>query len=308
MPLRFGAAPLGNLFTAISDGQAEDALIAAARAGIGTIDTAPYYGHGLSERRIGDARRNSAATFAISTKVGRRLEPGVPSQPTGFVDIPLEQPVFDYSRDGTLRAFEGSLSRLGVDQVETLLLHDIGEVVHGTASHPAVLAEALDAALPTMRELQAQGLTKRIGLGVNEWQVCAEVMDRMPLDVILLAGRYTLLDQSAADFLDRAAEEGVAILAAGVFNSGLLAGGATYNYAPAPPSLIARRDAIASVCARHGTELPAAALHFAARHPAVTELVVGLRSADQVADAISWHGVAPPEALWHELLAERLIA
>ena len=308
VPLCFGAAPIGNLFSAISDAQARAALERAWLLGLCRIDTAPFYGHGLSEQRIGDFHRAcSTRRFAVSTKVGRRLEPGPPRAPTGFVDTPPCHPVFDYSRNGILRAFEASLLRLGVDRVDTLLLHDIGSVVHGQDAHPAILAQALDEALPAMHELKAQGLAGRIGLGVNEWQVCAEVLARTDLDVVLLAGRYTLLDQSGADFLGAAADRGVAIMAAGIFNSGLLAGSTTFNYAPAPPALVERCNAIAAVCARHGVALPAAAMHFAAMHPAVSELVLGFRTAEQVADAVRWHREPPPSTLWDDLRAERLI-
>ncbi len=309
VPLCFGAAPIGNLFTALSDGAAADALDHAWNLGIRRIDTAPLYGHGLSEKRIGDFHRAYGnRRFTMSTKVGRRLRPGPGGEPTGFVDTPPCHPVFDYSRDGVFRGFEASLERLGVERVETLLLHDIGSVVHGRGSHPAILGQALDAALPAMRELQAQGLAERIGLGVNEWQVCAEVLARTDLDVILLAGRFTLLDQSGGEFLDQAHGRGVAIMAAGIFNSGLLAGGTTFNYAPASLPMVERRDAIAAVCARHGVPLPAAAMHFAVRHPAVTEIVVGLRNAGQIAAAVQWQRLFCPAALWKELRAKQLIA
>lgn len=304
-----GAAPIGNLFQAVTDAEAAEVLEHCWNSGIRRVDTAPLYGHGESERRIGAfTAAHPGSHLALSTKVGRRLEPGRPEVATGFLETPPVRPAFDYSRDGIRRAFEESLRRLGVEEVEILLLHDIGQVVHGPESHPSVLRQALDEALPAMRELQAEGRCSRIGLGVNEWQVCEEVLASTDLDVILLAGRYTLLDQSAAAFLDHAQERGVAILAAGIFNSGLLAGGKTFNYAPAAEQLVRKRDAIAAVCARHGVALPAAAIHFTAMHPAVREIVVGLRSPAQVQQAVNWYATAPPDVLWDALRDEGLIS
>jgi len=308
-PLGVGTAPLGNLYRAIDDREAAATLEAAWQGGIGFLDTAPYYGHGLSERRIGDHRvQHPDRDFAISTKVGRRLEPCAPADVPahGFVAPLPARPVFDYSRDGVLRAFDASLARLRVERVDGLLLHDIGRLVHGDRA-PAVLAQALDEALPAMADLKAEGRVGAIGLGVNEWEVCHEVLGRADLDVVLLAGRYTLLDQSARGFLDRARARGVAVIAAGLFNSGLLAGGATYDYEPAPPEMLARRDRLAAVCARHGVELPAAALRFAARHPAVARALVGLRSPAEVAQAVAWHAADVPADLWLELADEGLI-
>jgi D-threo-aldose 1-dehydrogenase len=305
--LRLGAAPIGNLFQAVTDHQAAEVLEQCWALDIRRVDTAPFYGHGESERRIGAfMAAHPDRAFAVSTKVGRVLVPGHAAVPTGFVETPALRPVFDYSRDGVRRAFDDSLRRLGVDRVEMLLLHDIGQVVHGDDAD-AVLRQALDEALPAMRELQAQGRCSKVGLGVNEWQVCQEVLARTDLDVILLAGRYTLLDQSAAAFLDHAGTRGTDILAAGVFNSGLLAGGTTFNYAPAPQQLVDKRDSIQRVCARHGVALPAAAIHFAAMHPAVREIVLGLRSPLQVREAADWYAVSPPHALWEDLREQGLI-
>lgn len=303
-----GCAPIGNLFRSVSDEEAGALLDAAWDLGWRSLDTAPLYGHGLSEQRIGSyLGAQPERAFEISTKVGRRLDPGAAARPSGFVDTPDAHPVFDYGRDGILRSFESSLQRLGVERVETLLLHDIGALVHGDRHQP-VLRQALDEALPAMRELQAQGLVGRVGLGVNEWEVCAQVLARTDLDVILLAGRFTLLDQAAAQFLDSAAERGVQILGAGVFNSGLLAGGSTFNYMPAPAEVIARRDAVEAVCARHAVALPAAAIHFVARNSAISQVVLGLRNPEQLRQASDWVAEAPPEALWEELRHEALIA
>jgi D-threo-aldose 1-dehydrogenase len=273
------------------------------------LDTAPYYGHGLSEARIGRyIAEHPGHGLAISTKVGRRLDPcrldEVPD--CGFVRPLPFRPVFDFSRDGVLRAFDDSLARLGVDRVDTLLLHDIGAHVHGTAAGD-VLEQALDEALPAMWELKTAGAARAIGLGVNEWQVCDEVLAHTDIDTVLLAGRYSLLDQSALPFLDRASARGVSVMAAGVFNSGLLAGGTTYDYAPADAALVARRDCIEAICARHGVPLPAAAIRFAQAHPAVERVVIGWRSAREVEQAVAWSRTAISADLWRELAAEELI-
>ena len=308
-PLALGAAPIGNLFARLSDDQAEATLEAAWASDIRLVDTAPYYGHGLSEVRIGRHRsRNPAQTFTLSTKVGRRLEAcAAENTPEhGFASPLPNRPVFDYSRDGVLRAFESSLARLGVERVACLLLHDIGPFVHGRNA-PAVLTQALNEALPAMTDLKRQGLTDAIGLGVNETSVCEQVLAHADLDVVLLAGRYTLLDQSGRSLLDRAHADGVGVLAAGVFNSGFLAGGSTYDYAPASPELITRRDRLAMLCTRHGVELPAAAIQFAASHPAIRQVVVGLRSPAEVAQASAWHATTIPTDFWRELAAWELI-
>lgn len=308
-PLALGAASLGNLYEALGDDDALATLDAAWASGIRYVDTAPYYGHGLSERRLGQYRsRNPERAFRLSTKVGRRLEPCAPGDVPdhGFASPLPARPVFDYSRDGVLRGFEDSLSRLRVVRVDALLLHDIGERVHGERA-PAVLAQALDEALPVMAELKRQGLTDAIGLGVNEWEVCDAVLAHADLDVVLLAGRYTLLDRSAETFLNRARAAGVAVVVAGVFNSGLLAGGGTFDYAPARPELVAERDRLAAICAQYGVALPAAAIRFAAKHPAVARVVVGLRSPAEVAQASAWHASDIPDELWRELDVEGTI-
>jgi len=207
---------------------------------------------------------------------------------------------FDYSAEGIERSFEASCSRLGVERVATLLLHDIGAATHGDAA-PRIFRQALDAALPTMIRLKQEGRVGQVGLGVNEWQVAMDVLDHGDLDVILLAGRYTLLDRSGEVLLDRAFSRGTEIWAAGIFNSGLLAGGNTYDYTHAPRSLIERRDRLAVICERYDVPLRATALQFAMRHPAVTMTLVGMRSPQEVAAAIADAGTAIPDALWRDL-------
>lgn len=302
--LAFGAAPLGNLFAEIAEADAAAALARARSVGIRLVDTAPLYGHGLSEERVG----RHGGGLPLCTKVGRRLEPCAPGETPdhGFVRPNSARPVFDYTRDGVRRQVDASLARLRAERLDTLLLHDVGARTHGQDA-PAVLRLALDEALPALAELKAAGVVAHVGLGVNEWEVCEDVLAHAELDRVLLAGRYTLLEQGALGFLDRARRRGVAVMAAGVFNSGMLAGSATHDYAPAPPALLERRDRLAAVCARHGVPLAVAAIRFPLLHPAVALAVVGMRSAAEVDAAVAALATPVPGALWDELKADGMI-
>lgn len=309
-----GAAGLGNLYTAISDADASHTLAAAQAAGLSYIDTAPFYGHGLSEQRVGAYRWAEAARPYLSTKVGRRLEPASerPVPDNGFANPAPYIPVFDYSVHGIRAAFKGSQARLGVKSVDALLLHDIGEMTHGPA-HPQILTQALEEALPEMAAMKWEGLTGAIGLGVNEIDVCQEVLAHFDLDVILLAGRYTLLEHAGAlPFLDECHRAGVRIIIGGAFNSGLLAAGPGdalhYNYAAAPAWAVERADALRKVCAAYGASLPAAALHFCKAHPAVISVVPGAQSAAQVNQIARWIGETIDPALWTALKDRGLIS
>lgn len=300
--VRVGTAPIGNLFSAITDANAHEVLAACSAAGFRSIDTAPYYGHGLGETRVGAFLRNEARAFAVSTKAGRRLiacaANAVPDY--GFVYTPPAAPIFDYSRDGILRAFDDSLKRLGVNQVESLLLHDVGRMTHGSG-HEGVLRQAIDEALPAMAQLRATGRIGRVGLGVNEVDVVETLLPTGLIDVVLIAGRYSLLDRSAAALLDVCAARGVSVLVGGVYNSGLLAGGSTFDYHLANAGIMARRDTLAAICARHGIPLAAAALAFPLRHRAVEQVVVGLRTVTEVEATTGYLNTVIPTALWEEL-------
>jgi D-threo-aldose 1-dehydrogenase len=308
--LALGVAPLAGLYRAIDDDTAVATLHHAWTRGIDALDVAPLYGHGRGEARLARYRAAFPAdNFRITTKVGRRLRAraaDVPA-PGDFVDPLPFTPVFDYSADGIRRGFDDSLARLGVGYVDTLLLHDIGERTHGDA-HREILRQALDQALPAMDGLKAAGRVGAIGLGVNEWEVADVVLARAPIDVVLLAGRYTLLDQSGLAFLDRAHAAGTAIHAAGVFNSGLLAGGRTFDYQAAPPAMIARRDRLRAICARYDVELAAAALRFPLAHPAVTRLVVGLASTVEIDACLANLALPIPAELWRALKADAMLA
>ncbi|KAF1687908.1 aldo/keto reductase [Pseudoxanthomonas broegbernensis] len=312
--LGFGGAPIGNLYAPVTEADARAAVQAAWEAGVRHFDTAPFYGYGLSEQRLGRALAGrDLGDLYLSTKVGRRIEDDASAAPgsDGFA-VAGRRAVFDYSRDGVLRSFEGSLQRLGVERVGALLLHDIGHDTHGRR-HPDVLRQALAEALPAMAELKAAGACTAIGLGVNEEAVCLEVMERFPLDCILLAGRYTVLEQAgSARLLEQALYRGVAVYAAGPYNSGLLADpqrpGDTYDYRPVGAGMLARARQAYDICAGHGLEPGTAALQFPLAHPAVAGVVAGMRSAAEAQCALRRMRVPVPAALWDALRQAGLIA
>jgi D-threo-aldose 1-dehydrogenase len=293
--LVFGGAPIAGLYAPVSDEVAAATLQAAWDAGIRAFDTAPHYGVGLSEQRIGDfLAGRPRAEFVVSTKVGRRLVPatGPVDGVDGFYGTPALGRVRDYSTDGVLRSLEASLGRLRLDQVDIALIHDPDD-------H---MAEALTGAYPALERLRADGVVGAIGVGVNSASLAEWFVARSDLDCVLVAGRYTLLDDSAARTLFplcRARE--VAVLAAGVFNGGILAGGTCYDYAPAPPDVLARARRIAEVCARYDVPVAAAALRYVLRHPAVTAAVVGARTPEEIRADARYLGLPIPDALWGEL-------
>jgi D-threo-aldose 1-dehydrogenase len=299
-PLVFGGASIGGLYAPISDEEAAATLRAAWDAGIRAFDTAPHYGVGLSEQRIGDfLAGRPRAEFVVSTKVGRRLVPATsPGSVDGvddFYGTPALSRVRDYSGDGALRSLEDSLRRLRLDRVDIALIHDPDE-------H---MAQALDGAYPALARLRADGTVAAIGVGVNSVAVAECFVSRCDLDCVLVAGRYTLLDDSAArSLLPLCRQRGVAVLAAGVFNSGILADprdGARYDYEPAAPAVLARARRIAEVCARYDVPVAAAALRFVLRHPAVTAAVVGARIPAEIQADAGYLGLPIPDALWADL-------
>jgi D-threo-aldose 1-dehydrogenase len=313
--LGFGGAPLGNLFRPLPDETARATLAAVKAAGFGYYDTAPFYGFGLSERRIGDALRGGE--FVLSTKVGRVLDPvrGPVSESQvrhGYATPMPFAPVFDYSYDAVMRSYEESLQRLGLARIDMLYIHDIGHLTHGdeNAFHMAELTSG--GGLKALEELRAGGAIAGFGMGVNEVAACLEVMDHARLDAILLAGRYTLLEQAPLDDLfPRCAAAGTAIVIGGPFNSGILAAGsksgATFNYEAAPKAVIDKVAAIEAVCAAHGVPLPAAALQFSLAHPLVASVIPGLDSPQRVEQAVMLYRHPIPAALWAELKAKKLL-
>jgi D-threo-aldose 1-dehydrogenase len=307
-PFGFGAAPLGNLLQEISDEVAAATVEAAWAAGIRYYDTAPHYGLGLSERRLGAALAGRPRGQAlVSTKVGRVLvpQPGTADRvdDEGFVVPASMRRVWDFSADGVRRSLEASLERLGLDRVDIVFLHDPDD--HWR--------EASSSGIAALVDLREQGVVGAIGVGMNQSAMPAEFVRRHDIDLVMLAGRYTLLDQSALDdLLPVAADRGVGIIAAGVYNSGLLSvdrptPGATYDYRPAPPDLVRRAERLAELCRDHGVDLPTAAIQFPRRHPAVVSVVVGARSADQVRDNVQRSTTPVPEDLWTELEESGLV-
>jgi D-threo-aldose 1-dehydrogenase len=293
--LVFGGAPIGGLYAPVSDGSAAATLQGAWDAGIRAFDTAPHYGVGLSEQRIGDfLAGRPRSEFVVSTKVGRRLVPAVGpvDGADGFYGTPELRRVRDYSADGALRSLEDSLRRLRLDRVDIALIHDPDE-------H---MAEALDGAYLALAGLRADGTVGAIGVGVNSASLAEWFVTRCDLDCVLVAGRYTLLDDSAARSLfPLCRSRGVKVLAAGVFNGGILAGGTHFDYVLAPPAVRARARRIAEVCARHDVPLAAAALRYVMRHPAVTAAVVGARTPDEIRADAGYVSSPIPDALWAEL-------
>ncbi|MEA5126440.1 aldo/keto reductase [Xanthomonas floridensis] len=305
--LGFGAAPIGNLYAEVAEEAALAAVAAAIDAGIRHFDTAPYYGYGLSEARLGRGLAGVPRdAYTLSTKVGRCVydDAHAVAGRDGFA-VAGRRAEFDYSADGVRRAFASSLERLGTDYIDVLLLHDIGALTHGD-NHAHVLRQALEEALPAMAELKAAGACGAIGLGVNEQDVALEVLPRFPLDCVMLAGRYTLLEQHGARaLLDQAQHHGVSILSAGPYSSGLLSDargpGATYNYAPVDTPTLQHAQRLYAASAAFEVDIGAAALQFPLAHPAVTTVVAGMRSVAEVQSAATRLQAPIPAALWQRL-------
>jgi len=291
--LGLGCAPLGGLFAEVSADEARATIDRAWESGVRLFDTAPLYGSGLSERRVGEALRDRPRDeYVLSTKVGRLLLPGEPA--AMFHGAPPAAALFDFTADGIRRSLQESLARLGLDRVDTVLIHDPDD-------H---LDQALAEAYPALEELRSEGVVRQIGVGMNQWQALARFVRETDVDCVLVAGRYTLLDRSAGDeLLPLCAARGCTVLAAGVFNSGILANGTTFDYAPAPPEQAARAQALAAVCALWEVPLKAAALQFPLRHPAVGSVVVGCRSPAEVDEDVGLFGLPIPAGLWEELAA-----
>ncbi|WP_445194049.1 aldo/keto reductase [Sphingomonas sp. Tas61C01] len=307
-----GCSALGNLYRPMSDSDAVATVEAALRNGIRYFDVAPHYGFGLAERRLGMALAKHACRDAlISTKVGRTLVPTSASGTRhGFVDADPFEPVFDYGADAVMASHEASLARLGVARVDVLLAHDLGGLTHGDAAE-AHLSEFLASGYPAMRGLRDAGRVDAIGVGVNEVAICERLLDKVPLDLILLAGRYTLLEQGALGLLDRCARMGVQVVVGGPYNSGLLVESPSatlhYDYDAAPRELVERAHALRRACAAHSTDLPAAALQFPSGHPAVRSVVAGLASPAQADRMADWTGTFIPSVLWRSLRASGLL-
>lgn len=308
-PLGFGGAPLGNMFDVVDEGTAEAALVAAWDSGVRYFDTAPHYGSGLSEHRLGTVlRRYPRDAFVLSTKVGRLLrpDPSRPENPPFKQGLPFRVEA-DYSYDATMRSVEDSYQRLGLAQIDIAFVHDLAADHLGDAwSEQFTLART--GAFRALTELREQGVIKGWGLGVNLTEPCIRALEESDPDVFLLAGRYSLLNQPALDrMFPMCADRGVHVVVGGPYNSGLLAGGRTFEYQDAPAEMVAKRDRIAAICGRHGTDIRAAALQFCAAHPVVAAVIPGAKRADRVRENKQLMEAPVPAALWEELERDGLI-
>jgi D-threo-aldose 1-dehydrogenase len=287
--LALGTAPIAGLYHAVDDETAHAVVERAWDLGVRYFDTAPLYGVGLAERRLGAAVRDKPREeLVVSTKVGRLLRPGESRWHSGppLVDY------FDFSRDAALRSLEESLERLGLERVDIALVHDPDDYVE----------EALAGAFGALRRLRDEGVVRAIGVGANHPEVLCRFAREADPDCFLLAGRYTVLDRSAAgELLPLCAEHGIAVIAGGVLNSGVLAGGDTFDYRIAPPEVIERVGRLRETCSRHGVPLTAAALQFPLRHPAVAAVLVGCSTTEEVAEDVRLSNLDVPEALWEDL-------
>jgi D-threo-aldose 1-dehydrogenase len=313
-PLGFGGNALSNLYAAVDEAQALDAVRVSYAAGVRYFDTAPLYGHGLGEHRMGQALRGFPRdSYVLSSKVGRLLRPHgrvapvklTPRQGGIFVDELPFSVVFDYSAEGVRRSIEDSLQRLGMNRIDVALIHDVDRWTHGPA-YEERLAQVIGSALPELQRAKDEGLIGAIGAGVNDVEACLRLADQPAIDCFMLAGRYTLLERTGSDELfARCAERQIAIIAAAPFNSGILATGATpearYNYLPATPEILERVRRLERLCAKHGVLLPAAALQFPLRHPAVAGLVAGCRSGAEAQASLALLAEPIPADFWLEL-------
>lgn len=304
--LGFGCASLGNLYHVVSDDDAAQILDAAWASGFRYFDTAPHYGQGLSERRVGDAlRAPERRDYMLSTKVGRLLKPaGYAAERHGFVSPMPFDIVYDYSYDGIMRSFEDSLQRLGLDRIDILYMHDIGAVTHGDDSDQ-LFRIAMDGGYRAMDELRRDGRVSAIGLGVNEYEVCEAALDHGDWDCFLLAGRYTLLEQEALDsFMPKCVDRDCSIIIGGAYNSGILATGVRgdgpfyYNYEEASAEVVDRVGQIEAACEEFNVPLPAAALQFPLAHPAVASVIPGIGRASRIRQTLDLFNHEIPAEFW----------
>ncbi len=315
--LGFGAAPIGNLYRAISDDEAQAVLDAAWAGGVRYFDTAPLYGLGLSETRLNRFLRGKPrGEYVLSTKIGRLLHATTPDKRDGFgkwFDVPARNEEFDYSHDGVMRSLEFSLERLGLDRVDILYAHDLDIFSQGSQSAlEARLAEFMQGGYRALLSLRDQGVIGAFGAGINEWEPCAWLMERGDFDVFLLAGAYTLLEQGALDgFINPALARGVGVVIGGPYNSGILATGprpgAFYKYEPAPDWVLQKVGKLQAACGRHGVRLVDAAFQFALRHPAVVSVIPGGQGVAEMASNLAAAQAMIPPALWVDLKADGLL-
>ncbi len=320
LKLGLGGAPLGNLFTEVSDADAQTIIQQAITDGCQTFDTAPHYGHGMSEQRFGQALRTiERSSFVLSSKVGRILTPSATAErdQLNFVNILPYNQHWDYSAAGVRRSVEDSLQRMGMAYLDVAFVHDCCSVCHGD-NYPKILRQVIDEAIPELQKMKREGLIRAIGLGVNDVQVCLDVLKETELDCILLAGRYTLVDHSGfAELLPICEQRGMRIAIGGVFNSGILATGVRdaekkgdkllFNYDSAPAEWVERVREIEVVCDEFQVPLRAAALQFPLAHPVVDTVLLGANQLKHWADAVAMLQHPIPAAFWAKLKAQGLI-
>ncbi|NND91020.1 MAG: aldo/keto reductase [Granulosicoccus sp.] len=307
--LGLGCAAMAGNHRPVADEDITGAIDEALDHQIRYVDTAPFYGFGRSEHFVGDRLRHRE-DYVLSTKAGRLLKPGLPTDSSAAEwpgSFPFHQ-VYDYSYDGVMRSYEDSLQRLGLSRIDILLLHDIGVMQHGEDANRRYLADAMSGGYRALDELRSAGDIKAIGLGVNEREVCLQAMEHGHWDAFLLAGRYTLLEQAPLDDLFPAcAAAGTSIILGGPFNSGILAGGDTWNYAKAPSEVMDKARRISEICSAHRIPLPAAALQFPLGSPLVSSVIPGPRSRAEMQEILGWFQLEIPASLWSDLQQAALL-
>ncbi|NAZ35389.1 aldo/keto reductase [Rubellimicrobium sp. CFH 75288] len=311
--LGLGTAPLANLYRAVPDAEADAIMEAAWEGGVRHFDTAPLYGHGLGETRLGRFLRGRPRdAYILATKVGRVLRAVPEGQGDGagkWFDVPSRREIYDYSYDGVMRSFEDSLERMGADRVDILHAHDLDVRNHGGSQEAldARLREFVEGGHRALHDLRSQGVIRAIGLGVNEWEPALWLAERADLDVILLAGRWTLLEQGAAPLMEVCRQKGIGVIVGGPYNSGVLAGGEHYDYGGVPVAVAERARRLRAVCDRHGVPLIHAAFRFPLLHPAVVSVIPGSQTRAEMDSNLRAAEAEIPAALWEDLRAEGLL-
>ncbi|HZF16119.1 MAG TPA: aldo/keto reductase [Steroidobacteraceae bacterium] len=311
--LGFGSAPLGNYLRPLSEEESDTILAAAWSSGLRYFDTAPLYGLGLSEMRVGRLLKGKQRSdYTLSTKVGRLLEPCAENEVNGviFVNTPQVRFIYDYSYDAVMRSYEESRKRLGIDRFDILLVHDVDAFCHGSraASEERIQELISKGGWRALDELRSSGAVAAIGAGVNEWEPCARLLELVDPDLFLLAGRYTLLEQAPLDtLLPQCARRGVGIVIGGPYNSGILAGKPTYNYSTIPPEIVERVRKLDAVCRRHQVPMPAAALQFVLANPLIVSVIPGSQSVAEHEQNFAMLDVSIAPAFWKDLKGQGLL-
>lgn len=308
--LSLGSASLAGLFADVPDDTARATVRAAVEAGINFVDTAPQYGLGRGEHMVGDGLRDRRAGVVLSTKVGRLLKPytGTETNRAGWMRAFPFEIAYDYSYDGIMRSLEDSKQRLGLAAADILFVHDIGVMTHGKELNDIYWSQLASSGYKALQELKASGEVKAIGLGVNEWEVMMSALDLGDWDVFLLAGRYTMLEQTSLDpLLTTCLKRNTSVIAAAPFNGGALMGTGKWNYGNAPDHVVKRVGELEAFCKDHQIPIGAAALQFALTHPAICSVLTGPKSVDELNSTLSWWNVDIPASFWHDLVAAKLV-